>query len=142
AGAFLMLLIFVLGCVVVQIPMPVFVGFMIMVLIGTFDWSSFTYLVLVPRTDAIVMLVTVIIVVMISDLYNGELAGVLLSAVFFVAKISHIKINENVERDITYLAVEGQLFFASVEDFVKIENREIKTKQVIIDFARSHIWDD
>ena len=70
------------------------------------------------------------------------LAGVLLSAVFFVAKISHIKINENVERDITYLAVEGQLFFASVEDFVKIENRDIKTKQVIIDFARSHIWDD
>ena len=142
AGAFLMFLIIVLGGVVVQIPMPVLVGIMIMVSIGTFDWSSFTYLVKAPRTDAIVMLVTVIIVVMTSDLSKGVLAGVLLSAVFFVAKISHIKINENVERDITYLAVEGQLFFASVEDFVKIENREIKTKQVIIDFARSHIWDD
>ena len=142
AGAFLMFLIIVLGGVVVQIPMPVLVGIMIMVSIGTFDWSSFTYLVKAPRTDAIVMLVTVIIVVMTGDLSKGVLAGVLLSAVFFVAKISHIKINENVERDITYLAVEGQLFFASVEDFVKIENREIKTKQVIIDFARSHIWDD
>lgn len=142
AGAFLMFLIIVLGGVVVQIPMPVLVGIMIMVSIGTFDWSSFTYLVKAPRTDAIVMLVTVIIVVMTGDLSKGVLAGVLLSAVFFVAKISHIKINENVERDITYLAVEGQLFFASVEDFVKIENRDIKTKQVIIDFARSHIWDD
>ena len=142
AGAFLMFLIIVLGGVVVQIPMPVLVGIMIMVSIGTFDWSSFTYLVKAPRTDAIVMLVTVIIVVMTGDLSKGVLAGVLLSAVFFVAKISHIKINESVERDITYLAVEGQLFFASVEDFVKIENRDIKTKQVIIDFARSHIWDD
>src|SRR5699024_9616078 len=96
AGAFLMFLIIVLGGVVVQIPMPVLVGIMIMVSIGTFDWSSFTYLVKAPRTDAIVMLVTVIIVVMTSDLSKGVLAGVLLSAVFFVAKISHIKINENV----------------------------------------------
>ncbi|HIS29342.1 MAG TPA: SulP family inorganic anion transporter, partial [Candidatus Avamphibacillus intestinigallinarum] len=59
AGAFLMFLIIVLGGVVVQIPMPVLVGIMIMVSIGTFDWSSFTYLVKAPRTDAIVMLVTV-----------------------------------------------------------------------------------
>ena len=142
AGAFLMFLIIVLGGVVVQIPMPVLVGIMIMVSIGTFDWSSFTYLVKAPRTDAIVMLVTVIIVVMTGDLSKGVLAGVLLSAVFFVAKISHIKMNETVEHDMTYLTVEGQLFFASVEDFVKIENRDIKTKQVIIDFAHSHIWDD
>src|SRR5699024_1649504 len=42
AGAFLMFLIIVLGGLVVQIPMPVLVGIMIMVSIGTFDWSSFT----------------------------------------------------------------------------------------------------
>src|SRR5699024_10472974 len=98
-GAFLMLLIIVFIDVVVKFPMLVFFGIMIMVSIGTFDWSSFTYLVKASRTDAIVMLVTVIIVVMTGDLSKGVLAGVLLSAVFFVAKISHIKINENVERD-------------------------------------------
>src|SRR5699024_3411181 len=63
AGAFLIFLIIVLGDLVVQIPMPVLVGIMIMVSIGTFDWGSFKYLRRAPRTDAIVMLVTVIIVV-------------------------------------------------------------------------------
>src|SRR5699024_9737842 len=63
AGALLMFLIIVLGHLVVQIPMPVLVGIMIMVSIGTFDWSSFTYLRKAPKADAIVMLVTVGIVV-------------------------------------------------------------------------------
>ncbi|MBJ6949586.1 SulP family inorganic anion transporter, partial [Vibrio cholerae] len=88
AGLFLMFLIIVLGDLVVQIPMPVLVGIMIMVSIGTFDWSSFSYLVKAPRSDAAVMLVTVIIVVATHDLSKGVIAGVLLSAIFFVAKIS------------------------------------------------------
>ncbi|MED3580855.1 SulP family inorganic anion transporter, partial [Bacillus thuringiensis] len=56
AGLFLMFLIIVLGDLVVQIPMPVLVGIMIMVSIGTFDWSSFSYLVKAPKSDAAVML--------------------------------------------------------------------------------------
>ncbi|MFB8732951.1 hypothetical protein ACEQPO_00620 [Bacillus sp. SL00103] len=36
-----MVLIFVLGDVVVQIPMVILVAVMIMVSVGTFDWSSF-----------------------------------------------------------------------------------------------------
>lgn len=63
AGLFLMFLIIVLGNWVVQIPMPVLVGIMIMVSIGTFDWSSFTYLRKAPKADAFVMLATVSIVV-------------------------------------------------------------------------------
>ena len=91
AGIFLMFLIIVLGDLVVQIPMPVLVGIMIMVCIGTFDWSSFKYLIKAPRTDAIVMLATVGIVVYTHDLSKGVLVGVLLSAIFFVVKISTVK---------------------------------------------------
>src|SRR5690625_5740318 len=40
AGTFLIFLIIVLGDLVVQIPMPVLVGIMIMVSIGTCDWGS------------------------------------------------------------------------------------------------------
>lgn len=87
AGVFLMFLINVLGDVVVQIPMPVLAGIMIMVSIGTFDWSSFTYMRKAPKTDAIVMLTTVIIVAATHDLSKGVIAGVLLSAIFFAAKI-------------------------------------------------------
>src|SRR5699024_6562285 len=90
AGAIMMYLIIVLGDLVVQIPMPLLVGIMIMVSIGTFDWSSFRYIVKAPKGDAVVMLVTVAIVVATNDLSKGVIAGVILSAIFFVAKISRV----------------------------------------------------
>ncbi|MGM0898908.1 MAG: SulP family inorganic anion transporter [Bacillota bacterium] len=141
AGTFLMFLIIVLGNVVVQIPMPVLVGIMIMVSIGTFDWASFTYLKKAPKTDSIVMVATVAIVVYTHDLSIGVLAGVLLSAIFFVSKISKIKVEKRL-LDATQYRVEGQLFFASVEDFLEKFDFDIEGEKVIIDFTDAHIWDD
>ncbi|RAZ67862.1 SulP family inorganic anion transporter [Planococcus maitriensis] len=141
AGTFLMFLIIVLGNVVVQIPMPVLVGIMIMVSIGTFDWASFSYLRKAPKTDSIVMVATVAIVVYTHDLSIGVLAGVLLSAIFFVSKISKIKVEKRL-LDATQYRVEGQLFFASVEDFLEKFDFDIEREKVIIDFTDAHIWDD
>lgn len=141
AGTFLMFLIIVLGSVVVQIPMPVLVGIMIMVSIGTFDWASFTYLKKAPKTDSIVMVATVAIVVYTHDLSIGVLAGVLLSAVFFVSKISKIKVEKRL-LDATQYRVEGQLFFASVEDFLEKFDFDVEREKVVIDFTDAHIWDD
>ena len=142
AGTFLIFLIIVLGDLVVQIPMPVLVGIMIMVSIGTFDWGSFKYLRKAPRTDAIVMLVTVIIVVATSDLSKGVIAGVILSAIFFVAKISKIKVEQTTEDSNIVFEVNGQLFFASVEDFLAAFDFSVKNETIIIDFSNGHIWDD
>lgn len=142
AGAFLMFLIIVLGDWVVQIPMPVLVGIMIMVSIGTFDWSSFKYLVTAPKADAAVMLVTVITVVFTNDLSKGVFAGVILSAIFFVAKISKIKVTtEETENKKRYI-VHGQLFFASVTDFVNAFDYDVQNETIEIDFMNSHIWDE
>ncbi|MEK4300466.1 SulP family inorganic anion transporter [Oceanobacillus sp. FSL W8-0428] len=139
AGIFLMFLIIVLGDLVVQIPMPVLVGIMIMVSIGTFDWSSFKYLMKAPRTDALVMLATVVIVVYTHDLSKGVLAGVLLSAIFFVIKISTVKISN----DGTRYHIQGQLFFASIDGFVNyFKKSDIQSKKIQIDFSESQIWDD
>lgn len=142
AGLFLIFLIIVLGDLVVQIPMPVLVGIMIMVSIGTFDWSSFTYLVKAPKSDAVVMLITVIIVVATHDLSKGVIAGVILSAIFFVAKISTIKVKERLNDSDKMFEVEGQLFFASVEGFVESFNFSVQNTNIIIDFSNAHIWDD
>ncbi|HWK23439.1 MAG TPA: SulP family inorganic anion transporter [Ureibacillus sp.] len=139
AGVFLMFLILVLGDLVVKIPMPVLVGIMIMVCIGTFDWTSFKYLVKAPRTDAIVMLTTVVIVVWTHDLSKGVIAGVILSALFFVVKISSVKITQESNR----YFVNGQLFFASTDPFVDyFKYNEIKDKTILIDFSNSRIWDE
>ncbi|MPN00285.1 hypothetical protein SDC9_147479 [bioreactor metagenome] len=136
-----MFLIIVLGDFVVQIPMPVLVGIMIMVSIGTFDWSSFSYLKKAPKSDAFVMLATVIIVVATHDLSKGVIAGVILSALFFASKISKIKVDKTEKNEITTYTVEGELFFASVEGFLGCFDLTPKDSNIILDFENSDVWD-
>ncbi|WP_210610098.1 SulP family inorganic anion transporter [Priestia flexa] len=142
AGMFLMFLILILGQLVVQIPMSVLAGIMIMVSIGTFDWSSFKYAVTAPKGDVIVMIVTMAIVVATHDLSKGVIAGVILSAVLFVAKISKIKLYQKVEGSNLLVNVEGPLFFASVESFVNAFDFTADAKSVVINFSNAKVWDD
>mgnify|MGYP001314937761 CR=1 FL=1 len=144
AGVFLMFLIVVLGGLVVQIPLAALAGVMIMVSISTFDWSSVKNLHKLPRTDAFVMISTVGVVLYTNDLSKGVLAGVLLSAIFFAAKISKVKVTDELvmkEQKRIY-RVNGQLFFASVSDFPKMFLYTDTVKEVIIDLTHAHLWDD
>jgi len=141
AGVFLIFLIIVLGDLVVQIPMPVLVGIMIMVSVGTFDWSSFSYLRKAPKSDVVVMLSTVITVVATHDLSKGVILGIILSALFFVAKISKIEvIKQQEDQNITF-NINGPLFFAAVEGFIQSFDFTTKDSNIIIDFSNAHIWD-
>lgn len=143
AGAFLMVLIFVLGDVVVQIPMAALVAVMFMVSIGTFDWSSFQRLKKNPKTDSIVMVVTVVTVVLTHDLSKGVFAGVLLSAVFFVAKISKLHITSKESQTGTWeYRVKGQIFFASVTDLIQAFHQGKELQSVVIDLSEARIWDE
>ena len=137
AGAFLMFLIIVLGDLVVKIPMPVLAGVMVMVAATTFNWGSFKFLRSAPRTESIVMLITVGIILYTHNLAIGVVIGVILSALFFVAKISRVTVmkNENV------YAIQGPLFFASTTKFIQAFD-DVNEKQVIIDFENSQLWDE
>ncbi|MCA0989723.1 SulP family inorganic anion transporter [Pseudalkalibacillus hwajinpoensis] len=145
AGVFLMILILVLNDLLVKIPMAALVGVMIMVSIGTFDWGSLKNLHKMPRSDAAVMVVTVITVVTTHDLSKGVLAGVILSALFFASKISKVRVEEKMD-EITekkIYHIHGQLFFASVTDFVNsFDYKEEGIKFVEIDLSDAHVWDD
>ncbi|WP_226035971.1 SulP family inorganic anion transporter [Aquibacillus saliphilus] len=145
AGVFLMVLIMVFNDLLVQIPMAALVGVMIMVSIGTFDWNSLKTLHLMPRTDAIVLIVTVGTVVYTHDLSKGVLAGVVLSAIFFAAKISKVHVKaimvEGSKKKKVY-KVTGQLFFASVTDFVASFDFKEDVDYVELDFSQAHLWDD
>lgn len=142
AGAFLMILIILLNDLLSMIPMAALVGVMIMVSIGTFDWSSITKLHKMPRTDAAVMIVTVVTVVLTHDLSKGVLAGVILSALFFAAKISKVEISSTIDNNSKVYVVKGQLFFASVTDFVSQFDFYERVELVTIDLSHSHVWDD
>ncbi|MCF1432467.1 STAS domain-containing protein [Agrobacterium vitis] len=144
AGVFLLFMILVLGQWVRQIPMAALVAIMIMVSIGTFSWSSIRNLKDHPRSSSFVMIATVIGVVATHNLAVGVLVGVLLSAVFFAWKIAQIfQITSILSPDgktRTY-KVEGQIFFASVEDFNQAFEFKEALENVIIDVSRAHIWD-
>lgn len=142
AGAFLMVLIIVLRDVVFKIPMAALVGVMFMVCISTFDWSTLRVLRKAPLTDSIVMIVTVITVLTTGNLSKGVLAGVLLSAVFFVVKISKIKVVTHISNEKRVYRVQGQVFFASVENLIESIELNATEKIVNIDFSEAHVWDD
>ena len=143
AGVFLMFLILVLGEWVVQVPMPALVGVMIMVSIGTFDWSSLRTLRKVPLTDTVVMIVTVITVVATDNLSIGVIVGVILSAIFFTSKISRVRVDITSvsDKEVVY-DIKGQVFFAPVQDFVNSFSYEDVKERIVMNFSEAHIWDD
>ncbi|WP_045367833.1 SulP family inorganic anion transporter [Methyloceanibacter caenitepidi] len=144
AGAMLLFLIVVLGDIVGQIPMPALVAIMIMVSIGTFSWSSIKNLREHPRSSSIVMLATVVATVYTHNLAIGVLTGVLLSGIFFAGKIAQLfRVTSEISpdgRERTYV-IEGQLFFASAEEFMAAFDFKEALERVIIDVSRAHIWD-
>ncbi|MGC9419853.1 MAG: SulP family inorganic anion transporter [Rhodovulum sp.] len=144
AGAMLLFLIVVLGDLVGQIPMPALVAIMIMVSIGTFSWSSIRNLREHPRSSSMVMVATVFFVVYTHNLAIGVLVGVLLSGIFFSAKIAQLfRVTSEISpdgRERTYV-VQGQLFFASTEDFMRAFDFKEALERVTIDVSRAHIWD-
>ncbi|SDK06731.1 SulP family inorganic anion transporter [Sediminibacillus albus] len=144
AGVFLMVLILVFNDLLVQIPMAALVGVMIMVSIGTFDWSSLKTLHLMPKTDAIVMVTTVATVVFTHNLSIGVLVGVVLSAIFFAAKISKVHVHSLMveEGRKKIYVVTGQLFFASVTEFISEFDFKEDVDEVDIDLKAAHLWDD
>jgi len=144
AGMVLLVLVVFLGDWVAQIPMPALVAIMIMVSIGTFSWSSIKALTTHPRSSSIVMLATVVSVVYTHNLAIGVLIGVLLSGIFFAAKISQLfNVSTNISQDgrVRTYVVEGQLFYGSVEDFMNAFDFKEALDRVVIDVSAAHIWD-
>jgi SulP family sulfate permease len=144
AGAFLLFIIVVLGDWMSAVPMAALVAIMIMVSVGTFSWSSIKNLRTHPRSSSIVMLATVIGVVATHNLAIGVLIGVLLSGLFFAWKIAQIfRVTSTLSEDgksRCYL-VEGQLFFASADQFGAAFDFRESLESVTIDVTRAHIWD-
>lgn len=142
AGIVLIFLIIVLGDIVVQIPMPILAGIMIMVSVGTFDWQSFKYIKQAPKSDAVVMLLTVIIVLFTNNLAIGVVVGVIFSALFFATKISNVRVELN-QQDKSYLYYfKGQIFFVSIDSMMEQLDFTIENSHIELDFTDAHLWDD
>jgi SulP family sulfate permease len=117
------------------------IGSMFMVSIGTFEWSSFSRLSHMPRTDAFVMLAVTVITV-VEDLAIAVIAGVIISALAFAWKHARIFARVHTEADGTRVyELDGPLFFGSASTFA--ENFDIPNDppKVVIDFKDARVMD-
>lgn len=142
AGVVLMFMIIVLGNFVIQIPMPILAGIMVMVSIGTFDWGSFKYLKKAPKTDVTVMLLTVFTVIFTHNLAIGVIVGVIFSALFFATKISNVEVIKREANDEIKYEIKGQIFFVSIDSMMNQINLNDENKHIELDFRHAHLWDD
>jgi len=141
AAVGLILLVVSMSGVLNTIPVAVLVGIMFMVSIGTFEWSSFSRLSHIPRTDAFV-LVAVTVITVVEDLAIAVIAGVIISALAFAWKHAKIWSKSHVEEDGTKVyELEGPLFFGSATTFA--DNFDIlqDPPKVVIDFKDARVMD-
>lgn len=142
AGAFLLFLILVLGDVVRVIPMAALTGVMFMVSFGTFDWGSLRTLHRIPRTDAVVMVATVLIVVITSNLAIGVICGIVLSALSFGWRAARLRSSSEIDPSgVKKYTVSGPLFFGTAAQFIQLFPASEDPRVIIIDLAKSHVWD-
>ena len=90
-----------------QIPIAALVGVMFIVVIGTFEWSSFRIMKRIPREEAIVLF-TVSAVTVFTDLAVAVVVGVIMTALIFAwkhAKEVHVTKEEDQHGSDYYLSL-------------------------------------
>lgn len=143
ASIFLILLIVFATKYIAMIPLAALVGLMFMVVIGTFAWPTFKMLPKIPRSDAFVIIAVTVITVVSGDLALAVVAGVIISALVFAwKKAEDISVHRYIDtKKITHYELNGPLFFWSVEKFKTLFHISDDSKEIIIDFADSHVMD-
>ena len=142
AGTAMLFSIIILNKFVTQIPVVALASVMVVVAITTFDWGSIKRISIVPKTDTLVMISTVVIVLLTNNLAYGVVVGIIISSVAFVSKISDIKIEKYEDKGHIKYNVKGQLFFVSTTKFIDAFEYNEKVYNIEIDFTNARIWDE
>ena len=142
SGSFLMVLIFLLNDLMVQIPLAALTAVMITVSISTFDWGALKRLPHMPKSDALVVVLVVAVVVATNNLAYGVVLGLALTAIFFALHMANLSVREDRDGKTIVYNVRGQLFFASTEAFTQALDFHNNARTVVLDFTNARIWDE
>ncbi|KAK4537493.1 hypothetical protein CDCA_CDCA12G3518 [Cyanidium caldarium] len=134
-----------------SVPVAAIAGVMLLVAVGTFEWSAFRWLPNIPRADAINLVGVAAVTVFTRNVAVAVLAGVLFSALVFAYKASRrISVQTYLSQEPDSAGwkgyrVEGPLFFGTADRFGRLfapeQDRRDGHSHVIIDLAESRIWD-
>ncbi len=140
-GVFVLILVLVLGDLVGRIPMAALVAVMIAVSVATFDWHSVAprTLKVLPRSETLVMAITVCATVATGNLAIGVALGVLAAMVAFARRVAHFTSVSVVEPGM--YRVSGDLFFVSSNDLVHQFDYAGDPADVVVDLSGTAVWD-
>ena len=143
AGLFLLAFILFASPLIEKIPLAALTGVMFMVVIGTFEWTSFRILRKIPKTDAFVLILVSAITVITHNLALAVISGVIVSALGFAWKSAHHIHRETgtLEDGTKVYHLSGPLFFGSVTDFNLGFNPGTDPDSVVVDMKNSRVWD-
>lgn len=143
AAVALAIFIMVGGPVIGQIPIAALVGVMFMVVIGTFEWSTFKTFGRVPFSEIFVILAVTLITVFLHNLALAVIAGVILSALVFAwESAKHVRLNPQDREDgVRVYGLQGLLFFGSVREFTERLSPRDDPDEIIIDFLEARVCD-
>ncbi|MCA9275184.1 MAG: SulP family inorganic anion transporter [Phycisphaerales bacterium] len=142
AALFLLAFILFASGLIEKIPMAALVGVMFMVVIGTFEWSSFRIIRKIPLKDAFV-LVLVSGVTVAFNLATAVLVGVIVSVLIFAwehAKHIHVIKRDDPDGSRTY-ELNGPLFFGCIREFRAFFDPANDPDDVVIEFRNSRVVD-
>ncbi len=142
--AALCLLAFILfaSSMIEVIPLAALTGVMFIVVLGTFEWSSFRIMGKIPRTDAFV-LILVSGVTVATDLAIAVVVGVIVSALVFAWEhAKHINVKTYIaENGSKVYELHGPLFFGSVHSFMELFDPRNDPDDVVVEFQHSRVGD-
>ncbi|TSJ41308.1 SulP family inorganic anion transporter [Fluviicola chungangensis] len=143
-SALTILVIVLFGAPVIgKLPIAALTGVMIMVAIGTFEWTSLRIFGRMPKADIIIMLVVTLITVFMHNLALAVLIGVIISALVFAwenaKRIRARKYTD--ENGVKHYEIYGPLFFGSVAAFNEKFDVPNDPQEVVIDFSESRVAD-
>jgi SulP family sulfate permease len=143
AALALMLFIMVGGPVIVQIPIAALVGVMFMVVIGTFEWSTFRSFGKIAGSEMIVIIAVTLVTIFMHNLALAVFVGVVLSALVFAWESSKhiiVTMHKDTPEERIY-GVEGMLYFGSVREFSDRFQAKSDVPNIVIDLGDARVCD-
>ena len=149
AAVVLLVIVLALPPLIEVIPLGGLVGVMAMVVIHTFEWKSFSLILILPIADTCIVIVVTALAVL-TNLAYAVVAGIVLQAVVFSwSNSGRVKLTDrtlSVSADgatatVTY-TIEGPLFFASVAHFKKIfANLRGEPGRIVVHLENLRVYD-
>ena len=131
------------GSVIIQIPIAALVGVMFMVVIGTFEWSTFKSFGKIAPSEMLIIITVTLVTAIMHDLALAVFVGVILSALVFAWESSkHITVtmHKDTSEERIY-GIEGMLYFGSVREFADKFQAKSDVPSIVIDFEEARVCD-